>query len=216
MAFGVVASPEDFAEAYLERFRRYVPKVMDFAPYFRLASADPEKVVVKSTAVGRRGRYEIYGTIRPLADEGALLVSVRPLFPMYLLALLSPVADFLYPTAVVVDQASGEAWAKLTFDRGAALAGLKEAAARHGLLEPSDFDPDTTGVSFEGYLHRTPAGYVAFASPVEWFELVDEIVEHEEDGAYGTDDRVFAVYDLMSSLLSLGLDALAPPEADSP
>ena len=214
MKFEVVASPEDFASAYIERFRAYVPKLMSIAPFFTVLGSDGEKVVVKTTAIGRKGRYEIRGTLRPLVDEGSVLVSVKPLFPMYLLALISPLAEIeaVYPKAIVIDAAKDEAWAKLTLDRDAAVAGLAEAATKYDLLEPSDFDPDTTGVSYEGYLYRTPAGYVAFISKVEGFEYVDEIVEHEEDKAMigeVEDRRVMPVYDLMERFFSLGLGAIA-------
>ena len=175
--YELAISPRDQAEAYIQRFARLAEYICRISPKARIYF-EGDKAILKFTAIGQKWRHHIYVEYVPSPDRGAVFFRVRPPYPAYLLAVMLPFAAVLYPAVIIRD--GDEIRGVMVPDYEVAVATLSNAVVRFSLLEPADFT-DERQVAFEGYLHETPIGYVAFAEMKPHFKLVDVIEGHLED-----------------------------------
>lgn len=171
----VAVTPREQAEAYLHRLYAILDYVMRTSPKARVFEKHGV-VVFKYTGIGSRYTHHIYVEFKPMPKEKCAVIRVLPAYPMYLFAVMSPLATISCPAVVI--RAGEEARALLVEDKDTCLELLSTGLSKYKLIEPGDLNPDEVG--FEGLLYSTPAGYIAFSKERE-FELIDTVEGHVED-----------------------------------
>ena len=179
--YELAVTPQDWAEAYIENFAKLAGYIERMTPPARIVPGE-RKVTLKFTAIGRKWRHHIYVEFVPHPEKNVGIFKVRPPYPVYLLAVMIPFATVSYPAVIL--PVKNEIRALMVPDYELAVKTLADAMTKFKLLDPADFGEES-GVAFEGYLYRTPIGYVAFVEEKPHFRLVDVIeahLEEEEDG----------------------------------
>jgi len=175
MRYGISVTPLEWAESYIVLFAHTAGRALRISPPARV-SVSNRKAVLKFTGIGRKMRHHIY--IEFYVENNRGVFTVKPPYPMYLLAVVAPFLTIpSYP--MYVAREGDNIKAILTQSYEEAIKNLADAMSRIPLLDPADFLEDT---SFEGYLYELPIGYVAFIEERPGYgNYIDVIETHEED-----------------------------------
>jgi len=175
--YELAISMRDQAEHYIRVFASLAGYIGRISPPARVI-VENEKAILKFTAIGKKWRHHIYVEFIPERRRNAGIFKVRPPYPMYLLAVMLPFASVSYPAIII--RVGDEIRGLMVPEYELAVQILSDALTKYSLLDPLDFTEDN-GVSFEGYLHRTPIGFVSFFERKPHFPLVDIIESHLEE-----------------------------------
>jgi len=182
MKYEVVYTPREWAEAYIAFFASAAAAALRISPPARVR-ATGSGFLLKFTGIGKKMRHHVYVEFRE--ERGRGVFTVKPPYPMYLLAAVAPF--FALPSFPMYAAREGDSVkVVLTQSYEEAVTQLADALTKMPLLDPADFLLE--GASFEGFLYRLPAGYVAFIEEKPGFgSYLDEIETHEEEEEEGDD-----------------------------
>jgi len=176
MLYRLAAGDRERARALIQLYALAGGRLAEHAP--RAEVVERGSVVrFRWVGVGRRYIHPVYVVAAYDRGRRVLVLSNRPAYPAYLMALAGALHMAGLHTAVVARVSDAEVRAVLSpdYDHAVSLAAAGLASTR--LVSPRRFlDLD---VSFEGYLYRVPVGYVAFETPKP-LKQVDVIEDHEE------------------------------------
>lgn len=182
--YRIPSSVRDVAENMVLLYGKVATALMGRAPPLTVHDRDG-RIVYRWVAVGERFYHPVYVTHRFDRDTGAVILTAMPPYPAYLLATMGLYVRLGYhPSGVVL--VSGGRYNVL---RGLLSPGWEEAVGVVLELLQSPvvvLDPAQVAgldVGFEGYMYRTPLGYVAFENR-KLSELYDYIVEHTKGDRY--------------------------------
>ena len=178
--YKLLTTPREFAESYIQDFAD-LAYIARSSPLCRVRVEDG-KLVFHFTGLGRSGsrtvRHHVYVEAVFDPDKDAAYFSVRPPYPLYLFAVMVPFGTVSYPATIMRVGNRIVGVMVPSYERAVRI--LSSVLSKHTVIDPYDFGEDS-GVSFEGYLHATRAGYVAFLEKKEYFPLVGVIESHDEE-----------------------------------
>lgn len=173
--YRLTITPDDLAKAYVQKLYRALNYVLPLSPKASVTEYQ-DRIVFKYTGIGSKYTHHVYVEFKPMPNERCAVIVARPAYPMYLLAVMSPLSTVSYPSIVL--RVGEEVRGLLVESLEVALNLVSSALTRYKLIDPGFVDEET---GFEGLLYSTPAGYVAFTKERSEFELVDTIEGHVED-----------------------------------
>lgn len=173
--YSLALTPEEQARAYIQRMYRAMEYALSLSPKTAVTEHQ-DSVVFKFTGIGSKYTHHIYVEFKPLPKEKCGIFTVKPAYPMYLLAVMAPLSTIAFPALVLrVDE---EVRGLMVEDLDIAVSLVVSALTKYRLLDPDYIKDD---VNFEGLLYSTPAGYIAFSRERKEFEFVDTVEGHVED-----------------------------------
>jgi len=185
------------AEGYIDFYLKASSRALSMSPKCKIINRN-NKIYFKFTGIGKIKTHFIYVEFEGKEDKG--IFRVMPPYPMYLLAVTAPFLTIpSFPAYVARD--GNKITAILVSNPVKAIDTLTEAMKKKSILSPLDFLLKDT--SFEGYLYKLPAGYVAFIEEKPGYgEYYDIIVKHKEDEE--EDENVMTPLEFYEKILRYG------------